>query len=342
MDKVKANPQQPVTIEPVSGAQALKYLVLGMRPKQWVKNTFVFAGIMFAEQRLFTEVWALWRVLLAFVLFCIVSGCIYLTNDLADIQQDRLHPKKRLRPLPSGRLSPSFAKYAAVLLALISLGLPWLIGARLTAVAIPVGRSWWEQLARSYALGWYLFGLILLSYLLLQLAYTFYLKHVVIIDLFSIAAGFVLRAIGGAAVVQVYITPWWLICVMLLALFLGLGKRRNELLSLETSAGDHRRILDEYSPQLLDHLIMIVVSCIILAYSFATFTAPAVPRDPFPFLMLSIPFVIYALFRYLYLVYQQGAGGAPEELLLTDRSLLLSIVSWGVLVIIILLVFNDR
>jgi 4-hydroxybenzoate polyprenyltransferase len=333
--------QQPITAERVSSVRTLKYLVLGMRPKQWVKNAFVFAGILFAEQHLFTELWALGRVLLAFVLFCVVSGCVYLVNDLVDIEQDRLHPKKRLRPLPAGLLPHTFARNAMVVLSVLALGLPWLIGARLSALAPASTASWWQQLSSSYALGWYAFGIVLLAYFLLQIAYTFTLKHVVIIDLFTIAAGFVLRAVGGAAVLQVQISPWWLMCVLLLALFLGLGKRRNELLSLEANAGGHRRILEEYSPQLLDNLIMIVVACIILAYSFATFTAPTVPQRPFPFLMLSIPFVIYALFRYMYLVYQQGEGGAPEDLLLSDRSLQVAILSWGILVVGILLAFDS-
>jgi 4-hydroxybenzoate polyprenyltransferase len=179
-------------------------------------------------------------------------------------------------------------------------------------------------------------------YFVIQIAYTFRLKHVVIIDLFTIAAGFVLRALGGAAVLQVIITPWWLLCVLLLALFLGLGKRRNELLVLENGAGSHRRILEEYSHQLIDNLIVVVVACTILTYSLATFSAPSVPQEPFPFLMLSIPFVIYAMFRYMYLMYQRGEGGTPEEMLLRDRPLLTSILSWGTLVIAILLVFEGR
>jgi 4-hydroxybenzoate polyprenyltransferase len=210
------------------------------------------------------------------------------------------------------------------------------------AAAAPPNQNIWQQMRTSLALGWYVFGVILLIYFVTQIAYTFRLKHVVIIDLFTIAAGFVLRALGGAAVLQVIITPWWLMCVLLLALFLGLGKRRNELLVLEGSAGSHRKILQEYSSPLLDNLIVIVVACTIIAYSFATFSAPSVPREPFPFLMLTIPFVIYALFRYMYLMYQRGEGGTPEELLLKDRSLFVSIVCWGVLVLSILLLFEGR
>ncbi len=331
--------QPPIAVERATGLDALKYLLLGMRPHQWVKNAFVFAGIVFAERHLFTEAWALGRVMLAFLLFCLVSGAVYLMNDLADIEQDRLHPRKRNRPLPSGRLSPALARAGVLVFGLGSLALPWIIGLWLADGALYTGAmaALWTSLANAYALGWFAFGAILLVYFLLQIAYTFWLKHVVIIDLFCIAGGFVLRAIGGAAILQVTITPWWLMCVLLLALFLGLGKRRNELIVLESGAGNHRRILEEYSPQLLEHLITIVVACTIFAYSYATFSAPSVPKEGFPWLMITIPFVIYALFRYLYLVYQRGEGGTPEELLLKDRPLLIAILSWGALVMAILL-----
>lgn len=340
--------QQQTVAERASGAEALKYLLLGMRPSQWVKNAFVLPGLIFAQQHLFTAPWALGRITGAFVLFCLVSGCVYLMNDLADIEQDRLHPRKRLRPLPSGRLSPALAKAAIVVLGGGALLVPWTIGSYLVAYepVVPAGMAaglpWVERLRLSYGLGWYGFGAVLLAYFLLQVAYTFRLKHVVIVDLFCIAGGFVLRALGGAIILQVLIRPWWLMCVLFLSLFLGLGKRRNELIVLEESAGNHRRILEEYSPQLLDHLITIVVACTILSYSFATFDAPSVPQMPFPMLMTTIPFVIYALFRYLYLVYQKGQGGTPEELLFKDRPFFFSIVGCGLLVMAILLVFGDR
>ena len=333
--------QQPVTAKHTGTWEQAKYLLLAMRPTQWIKNAFVFAGIVFADQQLFTQGWAIGRVLLAFALFCVVSGCVYLMNDLVDIEQDRLHPKKRLRPLPAGHLSPMVAKRAAWLLSLGGLTLPWLLGAQ-RMLAAPQPGDVWQRMVGSFALGWYVFGVVLAVYFVIQIAYTFRLKHVVIIDLFTIAVGFVLRALGGAVVLQVIITPWWLLCVLLLALFLGLGKRRNELLVLEAGAGSHRRILEEYSKPLLDNLILIVVACTIVVYSFATFSAPSVPQRPFPFLMMSIPFLIYAMFRYMYLMYQRGEGGTPEELLMRDRPLLISILSWGALVVAILLVFDGR
>ena len=323
---------------PASGVQQLRYVVLAMRPKQWVKNAFVFAGIVFAGERLFSQPWALGYVLAAFVLFCLVSGCVYLINDLADIENDRLHPKKRFRPLASGKLSPAVARSAAIVLSIGSLALPFIVGALL---GVGTGATLWDQLEQTYALGWYMFGGILLAYFVLQIAYTFYLKHVVLLDLFSIASGFVLRAVGGATVLQVTITPWWLMCVLFLALFLGLGKRRNELLVLAEGAGSHRKILQEYSPHLLEHLIAIDVTCTIMAYSLATFWAPSVPLKPYPLLMATIPVVIYALFRYLYLMFQRGEGGTPEEMLFKDKPLFASIVLWGVMVITIMGFFGN-
>jgi len=324
--------------ERASLAVSLKYLLLAMRPKQWVKNAFVFAGIVFAERLLISEAWAIGRIVSAFVLFCLISGCVYLINDLADIEEDRRHPKKRLRPLASGRLSPSLATGAAIIISIVTLAAPFVIAMMIEA---PAGDGQlWQRLTDSYAAGWYVFGAVLLGYFLLQIAYTFRLKHMVILDLFAIAGGFVLRALGGAVVLQVVITPWWLMCVLLLALFLGLGKRRNELLVLEGGAGSHRRILEEYSSRFLEQLIAIVIACTIIAYSLATFTAPSVPKEPYPLLMTTIPFVIYALFRYMYLIYQRGEGGAPEDLLFRDRPLLVSIMCWGLLVVTIMTVFD--
>lgn len=339
--------QQPAIVKRASIRESLKYLVLAMRPAQWIKNAFVLPGLIFAQQHLITVPWAVGRVAAAFVLFCIVSGCVYLMNDLADIEQDRLHPRKRLRPLPSGKLSPVLARAAVVVLGLSSLLVPWCVGiwlaqgVALDSANVAGVRALVSELGGRYALGWFGLATVLLAYFLLQVAYTFKLKHVVIIDLFCIAGGFVLRAVGGAVIIQVIITPWWLLCVLLLALFLGLGKRRNERVMLEGQAASHRRILDEYSLPLLDNLITIVVACTIFAYSFATFSAPSAPTLGFPWLMLTIPFVIYALFRYLYLIYQRGEGGTPEELLFRDRPFFLSMVGWGLLTVAILLLFGN-
>ncbi|GAC1560324.1 MAG: decaprenyl-phosphate phosphoribosyltransferase [Herpetosiphon sp.] len=314
----------PTTLAPTSARTTARFLFKSMRPKQWTKNAFVFAGIIFAEKQLVADPSAVGRVLAAFALFCLVSSGIYLINDLVDIEQDRQHPRKRLRPLPSGKLSPTVARWAALLL---------LIGSLLLPALLAWNNGAWDG-------GWAAFTVVLALYTLLQIAYSFALKHMVIIDLFAIAGGFVLRAIGGAAIITVSMTPWWLLCVLLLALFLGLGKRYNELRVLEEGASSHRRILQEYSPRLLEHLITIDVACTIMTYSLATFTAPAVPIKPFPVLMLTIPFVIYALFRYLYLIIQRGEGGEPADLLFRDRPFFISIAGWGVLVMIIMLLFR--
>lgn len=317
---------QPTVIPQTSTATTLKYLFKAMRPKQWVKNAFVFAGIVFAEQHLFTNGWALAKTGAAFVFFCLISSSVYLINDLADIERDRQHPRKRMRPLASGKLSPTLARTTAIILSL---------GCLASSAAIAFT-------AAPEDLGWTWFSLVLLLYFVLQIAYTFALKNMVIIDLFAIAAGFVLRALGGAAILSVTITSWWLMCVLFLALFLGLGKRRNELQVLENGAGDHRRILQEYSPHFLEQLLTIDVACTIIAYSMATFTAPSVPKEPYPFLMLTIPFVVYAMFRYMYLIIQKGEGGEPAELLFRDRPFLISIVSWGLLVLGILMISGQQ
>lgn len=327
--------------ERTSLLSSLKYLLLAMRPKQWVKNAFVFAGIVFAGGELFTQAWAIERVLGAFALFCLISGCVYLINDLADIENDRNHPKKRLRPLASGRLSPTVARVGTVVISICTLATPLMLGLwSYRHAAVSTLPTLWERLTVSRAAGWYVFGAVLFIYFVMQIGYTFYLKHVVILDLFAIAAGFVLRALGGAFVLQVVITPWWLMCVLFLALFLGLGKRRNELLVLQQGAGSHRRILEEYSPHFLEHLISIDVTCTIIAYSLATFWAPKVPVKPYPLLMATIPVVIYALFRYLYLMFQRGEGGTPEDLLFRDRPLQAAILLWGLMVVVIMAMFG--
>jgi 4-hydroxybenzoate polyprenyltransferase len=299
-------------------------LLRAMRPRQWVKNGFVFAAIAFSEDRL----WQFWgpagpgpllRVLGAFVAFCLAASAIYLVNDLVDIEKDRAHPKKRNRPLASGRLSPRVASMAATALILAVLPL-------------------------AYALDPADFGflIVLVAYVAVQgFLYSYWLKNVVIFDILILAAGFVLRAVGGAAVIDVLITPWLLLCMLLLALFIGIGKRRHELTLLESGAGEHRRILQEYSVPMLDQMMAIVTASIIMAYSITAFLAPVAPQKPYPMLMITIPFVIYAIFRYLYLIYQRGEGGAPDELVLKDIPLAGSVVLWGLTVLGVLLLFPN-
>lgn len=311
---------QTLTAERASGLGQLVQLLRAMRPRQWVKNVFVFAALVFSQDRL----WRFWdnppnkggampllETVGGFALFCAVAGGIYLINDLVDLEGDRRHPKKCNRPLASGKLSPRLAVIGAV----------FFVGGGL-ALGFNLGTG---------------FGLALLAYFLIQgIAYSYYLKHVVILDIFVIAAGFVLRAVAGALLIAVPLTPWLLICMGLLALFMGIGKRRHELVLLEGGAGEHRRILSEYSVPMLDQMLSIVTASVIMAYALFTFNADTVPSQPFPWLMITIPFVVYALFRYLYLIYVRGLGGAPEDLVLKDVPLALAILGWGMVVLLTL------
>jgi len=295
----------------------LKYLFKTMRPHQWVKNVFVFTALVFSEQRLWTNPAKLLLVTLAFLTFCLAASSIYLLNDLVDQEKDRAHPKKCHRPIASGKLSPRVAIVAACLLALSALGTGYFLDKS----------------------GGFLLTLVL--YVVIQgLFYSYVLKNIVILDILTIAAGFILRAVAGAVVLHITITPWLLVCMGLLAIFLGVGKRRHELVLLEQGAGEHRRILAEYSLPMLDQMISIVTASIIMAYSMTTFSAPVAPREPYPVLMLTIPFVVYGIFRYLYLIYQKGEGGSPDELILTDTPLALSIILWGLSILSLLFVFR--
>lgn len=285
----------------------LKGLLKTMRPKQWPKNVFVFAALIF-DKKLFEPLW-LGRTVAAFLLFCLISSTVYIINDLVDLEKDRAHPVKRKRPLPSGQLSPRFATFAAIVFGIAGIGLSFLL-------------SIW-------------FGVVISIYLLLMLLYSFKLKNMVIIDVMTIAAGFVLRVAGGVVVITVErFSPWLYVCMTLLALFMAVGKRRHELTLLAGDAGNHRAILEEYNVQFLDDMIGLVTSTTVIAYSLYTFSAPNLPADHT--MMLTIPIVLYALFRYLYLVRVKGLGGAPEDLLLKDLPLLGSIVLFGLASVLVL------
>lgn len=317
-------------IEPsyARGIAMMRELFRAMRPKDWIKNLFVFAAIAFAQGRLWANPLALAKVVTAFVLFCMVAGSIYLINDLVDIEKDRAHPKKRFRPLASGRLSPLVAKIAAVIF------LATAIPAAFVLDAIPA--TWNTE---SAAWSHYDFGFALLAYLLIQgFFYSYYLKHVVLIDVFTIAAGFVLRAVAGAMVLDIHITEWLLICMGLLSLFLGFAKRRAELVLLEGGAGEHRKILQEYSLPMLDQMMSIVTAGIIIAYTFFTTNADTLPRTAsgFPLMLVTAPIVVYALFRYLYLIYKKGGGGNPAEIVLGDRPFTIALMLWGVISVALL------
>lgn len=271
-----------------------------MRPRQWTKNAFVFAALVF-DQQLFETV-PLLRTAAGFALFCAVCGGTYLVNDLVDIEKDRQHPVKRNRPIASGRLPRRLALAAAVALPLLSFG-----------------AALW--------LGWR-FVLILFGYWALNLFYSWRLKNMVLVDVLAIAAGFVLRVAAGVSLITVErFSPWLYVCTTLLALFLGFGKRRSELVTLAGGAGSHRSALDEYTLPMLDHFIIIVAATSIVAYSLYTFSAPNLPDSHA--MMLTIPFVVYGIFRYLYLIHSRNEGGAPEEVLLQDRPLQAALVLWG-------------
>lgn len=286
---------------------SLRALLRAMRPKQWAKNIVVFAPLVFDEKLFVPEL--LLRTTVAFALFCLMSSTVYLINDLADIEKDRQHPQKRNRPLASGELAPWVAVIAVVAFIAISLPLAlWLDGG---------------------------FTAILFTYLLLNIAYSFYLKNIVVLDVLVIAAGFVLRAAGGVVVVDVErFSPWLYLCLTLGALFLGFGKRRHELLLLQEEAGSHRAILNEYTLPFLDQLISLVTAVLVMAYSLYTFSAPNLPDNHA--MMLTIPIVLYALFRYLYLIQVRKEGGAPDELVFRDRPLLLSGVLWVLAVVAVI------
>lgn len=282
-------------------------LIKTMRPRQWIKNIFVFAPLVF-DVKLFDPHY-LAQTIAGFVLLCLTSGTVYIINDLADIEEDRQHPKKRHRPLPSGQLKVNAARVAAILI---------------PCVVLPLG----------FLLNW-IHGTILTGYLVLQIAYSFYLKDVVIIDVMIIAAGFLLRVAAGVPLVEAErFSPWLYICMTLLALLIGFGKRRHELVLLKEKASGHRQSLQDYNISLLDHIISIVTASTILAYALYTFSAPNLP--PNYTMMLTIPFVLYGIFRYLYLIHVKGMGGAPEEIVLSDRPLQVTGVLWGLSVVIVM------
>lgn len=277
-----------------------------MRPKQWVKNIVIFAALIFDRQ--LTKVTSLLPTLAGFFLFCFITGAVYIINDLADLEADRKHPKKRFRPLAAGVLPVRVAQAAAIILLLLTFPLAYWLSREFAAVAA--------------------------VYFLLNLAYSKWLKHIPLIDVLSIAAGFVLRVIAGVVLIEVErFSPWLYVVTTLGALYLGFGKRRAELALLAGDANAHRRVLNGYTLPFLDQLITIVSSTTIIAYSLYTFSAPNLP--PNHTMMLTIPFVIYGIFRYLYLVQVEHKGGAPEDLAFTDHPLQLVILLWGLAVLII-------
>ncbi|MCX6356577.1 MAG: decaprenyl-phosphate phosphoribosyltransferase [Candidatus Aureabacteria bacterium] len=285
----------------------LLLILEAMRPRQWIKNVVVFAGLLFSRH--FTLSHDILIVCGAFVVFCALSGTVYLLNDVADAAEDRRHELKRLRPIASGRLSLGAAVAAATVIGVLSL---------VSAFVIGTG-----------------FGIVSMAYLLLLLAYSFLLKHVVIVDVLVIAIGFVLRAVAGGVAIGIAVSPWLLICTILLALFLALSKRRHELVLLEGAAPHHRPILEEYSTYLLDQMIAVVTSSTLMAYVLYSLS-PRTVHEVSQWMFLTVPFVLYGIFRYLWLVHHKEEGGSPELTLLSDRPLMIDVILWAACVGVIL------
>jgi 4-hydroxybenzoate polyprenyltransferase len=291
-----------------SSSSTFTLLLRSLRPEQWTKNLVVFAGLLFGGRLMQPD--AVVRAGATFAIFCALSGAVYLFNDIADRDADQQHPLKRTRPIASGQLSIRTALLTAGFLGVAGVEAALLLDPRL--------------------------GLVAGAYLALLLMYSAALKHLVIIDVLVIAGGFVLRAVGGAVAVDVPISHWLLVCTTLLALFLALSKRRHELTLLAEGAIGHRRILEEYSPYLLDQMIAVVTASTLIAYTVYATSAETAERLGTTRLGLTIPFVLYGIFRYLYLVHQKRGGGNPSALLVTDRPLLASVILWGLCVAAIL------
>jgi 4-hydroxybenzoate polyprenyltransferase len=290
----------------------LKPLFVTLRPHQWTKNFVVLAALIFAGQ-----LYHLPSFLLAsgaFLVFCALSGSVYLMNDLMDLEGDRRHPVKRLRPLPSGELSTSVAKTGLLVLAGAGIGGAFAVGARFAAVAV--------------------------VYFLSMVAYSVVLKHIVVVDVLVVAMGFVLRALAGAVAIDVAFSHWLLICTLLFALFLALAKRRQELTLLAGGAIEHRKILGEYSPYLLDQMIAVVTASTVVSYALYTLAPETIARFGTDHLVWTLPFVLYGILRYLYLVHQKEDGGDPTKVLLNDRPILVTVALWAATVVT--LIYHGR
>ncbi len=280
-------------------------LLKAIRPKQATKNLFLYAALIFTG-RIFEPALFI-KVTVGFLLFTAVAGGVYLLNDILDVEQDRQHPTKCRRPIASGQLPVPLAIAAMLLLELGGLAV-----------------GWHESPS---------FGIALGVYLIIQIAYCFKLKHLVLLDVFTIAAGFVLRTVAGGLIIHVSISHWLVLCSLQLALFLGFGKRRQELVLLGAGAGSHRAILEEYSMPFLDQMINIVSAVSIVCYSVYSVESETAHRHPH--LWITVPIVIYSVCRYLYLVYQKGWGGAPDEVLMKDRALQAAIILWFMAVLLL-------
>ena len=278
----------------------LKHILLSMRPEQWIKNFFVFTALLFSKNLLNPSKDI--EAIIGFIIFCMITGCAYMINDLVDLEKDKLHPVKSRRPLASGKLKKDTAVKIIVLICLASLFFAFYMNI--------------------------LFGIIVLAYFLLNIGYSIYLKNIVIIDVVSIAAGFVFRVLGGAVIISVVASQWLILCTILLSLFLGFSKRRHELILLEDNATSHRKVLEHYSPYFLDQMIAVVTASTLICYALYTMSRDTVEKLGTSKLIYTIPFVLYGIFRYLYLVHQKEEGGSPTEIMFTDKPMIINICLW--------------
>jgi 4-hydroxybenzoate polyprenyltransferase len=304
--------QSSTMVQDVSEKRAfvttLRALAVSLRPYQWVKNTLVFGGLIFSHSMFHWS--AVWQSIEAFMVFCMASSSVYLLNDICDLEEDRRHPVKRLRPLAAGALSPTLAAAAMVVF---------------------FGGS----LADSFRLR-PAFGGVVLTYLVLNIAYSLWLKRVAILDVMIVASGIVFRAIAGAVVIGVVPSPWLILCTMTLALLVGFGKRRHELTLLNEEAQNHRLSLEGYSVQFLDLMMAISAAAAVVSYALYTMAEETVRRFGTRRLILTVPWVIYGIFRYLYLIHKRSGGGDPAKLFLTDFPTLLNVALWVTVVCFVL------
>ena len=286
----------------------IKNIIQAMRPHQWTKNFFIYAALIFS-QNIF-NLSLLIKTTIAFSAFCLISSALYIFNDLKDLEEDKLHPLKSKRPIASGKIKKSTAILVIIILSLL-------------------GFSSAFTLNKNYFI-------ITLVYFLIQVSYSIKLKHIVILDVFVVAFGFLIRVMAGGLAIEVSLSSWLLICTILLALFLALSKRRHELVLLEDDASEHRPILEEYSPYLLDQMIAVVTASTVIAYCLYTISEETVTKFETTNLIFTVPFVLYGIFRYLYLIHQKTEGGSPEALIIKDKPLLIDIFLWIATAVIIL------
>ena len=279
-----------------------------MRPHQWVKNAFVFTGLLFGHA--WHDAYLVMQVMLAFAAFCLVSSAVYISNDMVDLEQDRRHPRKGQRPLAAGQVGISAAVMLAALLGVLGLVLAY--------SASPAVLS------------------ILAGYALMNIAYSLWLKHVVILDVFIIATGFMLRILAGTLGVGIPPSQWLLLCGLMVTLFLGFTKRRAEIIALTDDKNAHRKVLEHYSPVLLDKMIGITAAGLIMSYSLYTMNPDTIRIHGTANLIYTVPFVMYGVFRYIYLLHHQSRGGDPSHDLVRDPHLLVVVGTWLIATILLI------